>query len=87
MSPACSRKPCHGFLSDVGFASNTTSNTLRLENKEGLSTCMHAGTVDTMHEAITTAPTTVDMHDSHFGAAAGQDAADVPAAIYGGDDA
>ncbi len=48
---------------------------------------MHAGTVDTMHEAITTAPTTVDMHDSHFGAAAGQDAADVPAAMYGGDNA
>ena len=48
---------------------------------------MHAGTVDTMHEAITTAPTTVDTHDSHFGAAAGQDAADVPAAVYGGDNA
>ncbi|DBA70504.1 hypothetical protein WJX79_008632 [Trebouxia sp. C0005] len=45
------------------------------------------GTVDTMHEAITTAPTTVDTHDSHFGAAAGEDAADVPAAIYGGDNA
>ncbi len=47
---------------------------------------MHAGTVDTMHEAITIAPTTVDTHDSHFGAAAGQDAADVPA-VYGGDNA
>ena len=49
--------------------------------------CMHAGSIDTMHGAITTVPTTVDTHDSHFGAAAGQDAADVPAAIYGGDNA
>ncbi len=48
---------------------------------------MHAGTVATMHEAITTAPTTINTHDRHFGAAAGQDAADVPAAMYGGDNA
>ncbi len=40
-----------------------------------------------MHEAITTAPTTVDTHDSHFGAAAAQDAADLPTAVYGGDNA
>ena len=39
-----------------------------------------------MHEAISTAPTTVDSHDSHFGAAAVQDAADMPA-VYGGDNA
>ena len=44
-----------------------------------------AGT-DTMHEAITTAPTQVNIHDSHFGAAAVPDAADLPA-VYGGDNA
>lgn len=48
---------------------------------------LHAGSIDTMHEAISTAPTTVGAHDSLFGAAAAQDSADVPAAIYGGDNA
>lgn len=48
---------------------------------------LHAGSTDTMHEAISTAPTTVGSHDSLFGAAAAQDSADVPAAIYGGDNA
>ena len=39
-----------------------------------------------MHEPITSVPTTVDAHDSLFGAAAVQDASDIPAMI-GGDNA
>lgn len=45
-----------------------------------------AGASDAMHEPITTVPSTVDAHDSHFGAAAVQDANDIPA-IFGGDNA
>ena len=40
-----------------------------------------------MHSFIATAPTTLVTHDSHFGAAAAQDAADFPSAVYGGDNA
>ena len=46
-----------------------------------------AGATDGMHHPITTVPTTVNAHDSHFGAAAAQDAADLPSAVYGGDNA
>lgn len=57
-------------------------------------TCEHAakvyvcytGTSDAMHAPITQVPSTVDAHDSHFGAAAVQDANDAPA-IFGGDNA
>ena len=39
-----------------------------------------------MHAPITEIPSTVDVHDSHFGAAAVQDASDTPG-IFGGDNA
>ena len=45
-----------------------------------------AGTSDAMHAPITEVPSAVDAHDSHFGAAAVQDANDMPA-IFGGDNA
>ncbi|KAL3149279.1 hypothetical protein ABBQ32_002095 [Trebouxia sp. C0010 RCD-2024] len=44
------------------------------------------GASDAMHAPITQVPSTADAHDSHFGAAALQDANDIPA-IFGGDNA
>ena len=48
--------------------------------------CCHTGSSDAMHAPITEVPSTVDAHDSHLGAAAFQDANDVPT-IFGGDNA
>lgn len=77
-----------GMAADVAPAAATDVPTgVHADKAAAAHLAERTGTIDTMHEAITTAPTTVDTYNSHFGPAAGQDAADVPAAIYGGDDA
>lgn len=77
-----------GMAADVAPAALTDVPTgVHADKAAAAHLAERTGSIDTMHGAITTAPTTVDTHDSHFGAAAGQDAADVPAAIYGGDNA
>ncbi|DBA97271.1 hypothetical protein WJX77_010996 [Trebouxia sp. C0004] len=75
-----------GMAADVAPAASTDVPTgVHADKAAAAHLAKRTGTVVTTHEAIATAPTTVDTRDSHFDAAAGQDAADVPAAMYGGD--